>query len=50
MYSPDSSFPVPGYGGSESNLCWMKVLGTFVQNPDKQRRIQTRLEMRSLSP
>src|ERR1700687_1591332 len=31
---PDSSFPLPGYGGSESNLVWMKVLHTFVQNPD----------------
>src|SRR5271169_528238 len=36
--SPDSSFPVRGYGGSESNLSWTKVLDTFVQNPDDRRR------------
>jgi len=31
----NSSFPISGYGGSESNLLWMKVLDTFVQNPDE---------------
>jgi hypothetical protein len=30
----NSSFPISSYGGSESNLLWMKVLDTFVQNPD----------------
>src|SRR5579862_3418355 len=30
----NSSCPISGYGGSESNLRWMKVLDTFVQIPD----------------